>query len=96
MIQLDDLQIIYMQSLKEKIELLDKALVEKDLQKVISLFHKMAGSGKTYGFNEISELGFYAETKLKVLASNDMQDAAELINQLKFIYNKYASGLKVA
>lgn len=89
MTPLDDLQQIYMTGLQEKIQQLETALKEKSPLKLIEVFHKLAGSGKTYGFPEISTIGFEAEKRLHAQFNPD--DVKKYITDLIQIHSKYTN-----
>lgn len=55
----------YLQSLPSKIEELQGFADQGSLEEAINAFHKLKGSGKTYGFPEVSELGELCEISLK-------------------------------
>jgi len=59
----------YLQSKREDVEKLRRALAEKEYEAIHTLGHGMKGSGASYGFHEITEIG----TRLVTTAK--MQDA---------------------
>lgn len=62
----------YLQSKREDVEKLRRALAKKEYEEIHSLGHGMKGSGGSYGFHEITEIGKRLETTAK------MQDADTL------------------
>lgn len=52
-----ELRAEYLASMPEKIKQIENHWTEKDLNLLQDDFHKLKGSGKTYGIPEISELG---------------------------------------
>lgn len=60
-----ELQKEYIDSFPQKIADIQSFLKAKDLPNLINAFHKIKGSGKTYGVPEMSLLGEYYERLLK-------------------------------
>lgn len=58
---LKNLQREYVQSLPEKISDIRKQIKSGSAENLISAFHKLKGTGKTYGIPEISELAATVE-----------------------------------
>ena len=62
---LKELQLEYIQSIPEKIKEIKESLEKKDLDSLINSYHKLKGSGKTYGLDEVSILGQFFETWMR-------------------------------
>ncbi len=60
-----ELQKEYIDSFPQKISDIQSYFEAKDLPNLINAFHKIKGSGKTYGVPEMSQLGEYFESLLK-------------------------------
>jgi len=58
---LKSLQREYLASLPAKITLIEGLIQAKDQTNVRESFHKLKGTGKTYGFPEVSEVGAIVE-----------------------------------
>lgn len=58
---LKELQQEYIQSIPEKIKELKEFTQKNDLDNLINTFHKLKGSGKTYGLDEVTLLGQFFE-----------------------------------
>ena len=54
---LNELRRGYLSSLNEKLSVLKDAAATQDYAAVVRLGHQLKGSGRSYGFPEISELG---------------------------------------
>ncbi|MCB0366401.1 MAG: Hpt domain-containing protein [Bdellovibrionaceae bacterium] len=59
-----ELRTEYLDSLPAKLRDLEKSLSQEDVDCLREDFHKLKGTGKTYGFPEISELGEVVERLL--------------------------------
>ena len=62
----------YLQSKREDVEKLRKALEEREYEAIHALGHSMKGSGGSYGFHEITEIG------MRLVTTAKMQDADTL------------------
>lgn len=58
---MEELRKEYIETFPEKIEKLQTALLEQNVASIELEFHKMKGTGKTYGFEEITLLGQHME-----------------------------------
>jgi HPt (histidine-containing phosphotransfer) domain-containing protein len=58
---LADLQKQYIQGLPGKADNIEKLWAQKQIQEIETEFHKLKGTGKTYGLPEISQVGEVAE-----------------------------------
>lgn len=78
-----ELQQEYIQSFPAKIADIEAYIQVQDISNLINSFHKLKGSGKTYGIPEISELGerFEFLYKNKGLAALPFAKTAVLIIQ---------------
>lgn len=54
---LKTLQKEYLSELPERISVIDQHIKDQDIEALKEDFHKLKGTGKTYGIPEISELG---------------------------------------
>lgn len=81
----------YVQELPEKIEHIATNLKERHLEIVREDFHKLKGTGKTYGIPEISQLAEVLE-KICIEQPQDVASAVpEALNLLKEIHS-YRTG----
>lgn len=55
----------YINSLKETIKTMRSLLAEQNFNELQKIFHKLKGSGATYGFQEITDRAGEIESKLK-------------------------------
>jgi HPt (histidine-containing phosphotransfer) domain-containing protein len=62
---LKELQLEYIQGIPEKIQEIKDFSEKKDLENLLNSFHKLKGSGKTYGLPEVSTLGEFFEGWLR-------------------------------
>lgn len=62
---LKELQEEYIQTMPEKIQELKDFFTAKDEENLLNAFHKLKGSGKTYGIDEVSTLGQFFETWMR-------------------------------
>ena len=62
---LKELQLEYIQGIPEKIQELRIFCQTNDFDNLLNSFHKLKGSGKTYGLEEVSELGQFFELWLR-------------------------------
>lgn len=53
---LDNLKVDYLKALEERIELLTDLTQKKDIENLESEYHKLKGTGKTYGFPAVSDV----------------------------------------
>ena len=56
-----ELIVEFVKSLEEKLSLYENALEKKDFESLGGIGHKLAGSGGTYGFDKISDIGTQIE-----------------------------------
>lgn len=81
---LAELKAEYLQSLPVKIAKLEKLLAEEAWSDLTEEFHKLKGTGKTYGFPEISILC----EKLEVLSSSKETQKTVLFEQALLLFHK--------
>lgn len=74
---MEELKKEYIDSFPEKISELDTLLKKKDFTGLQNSFHKLKGSGKTYGIPEISILGEYFEKLI-------LKNPSESLNLIPF------------
>jgi len=60
------LQTIYIDTFPEKLATLEQYLAENDWVKIERFGHQLKGSGKAYGFSEISDLGAKIEERAEI------------------------------
>ena len=58
---LKSLQQDYINALPAKIEIIKKQVASKDVSEIRESFHKLKGTGRTYGLPEVSELAALVE-----------------------------------
>lgn len=89
----DELQKEYAASFDDKIAELENALKTLDVKKLENAFHKLAGSGKTYEMDEISDIARQCETLLKGAFQEDKIKAG--VQKLKQLFKQEKSRLKL-
>lgn len=82
---LKELQLEYIQSLPEKMMEIETHLKSQNLELLINAFHKLKGSGKTYGLEEVTILGQFFESWLRKEGTKAMPFANYAIAILKRI-----------
>lgn len=83
-----ELRVEYLQALPAKVDQLEKSLDREDIELLREDFHKLKGTGKTYGFPEISELGEVVERILIHRPQSFEQFIPEAIGLLKDIHRE--------
>ncbi|MBK8204349.1 MAG: Hpt domain-containing protein [Bdellovibrionales bacterium] len=83
-----NLRVEYLESLPSKLNELETSLRSRNLESLREDFHKLKGTGKTYGFPEISELGEMIERLLIEQPQNFDQIVPEAIEILKDIHKE--------
>ncbi|MCK6509976.1 cyclic nucleotide-binding domain-containing protein [Myxococcota bacterium] len=78
--QFDALLQRYIANLHQRVERLREALHANDLQEVRHIGHKLKGSGSSYGFDQITEIGRQMEIAGE---QNDATASAQLIDELE-------------
>ncbi len=71
--EMEDLIPEYLESIKREIDVLQKALTSKEFEKIVTMGHKLKGSGGGYGFDYISECG----SKIEQMAKDRQGDAVQ-------------------
>ena len=82
---MQELQKEYVESLPEKITEIEDNLSTKNVEDLTTSFHRLKGSGKTYGLPEISELGAIAEQICRQqphCVTSALPDALELLKDI--------------
>ena len=84
---LADLQVKYIQNIPQKLQVIKEHIEGKDFKGLREDFHKIKGTGKTYGVPEISDLGSLFE-EILILCEFDPHPewALDAHNLLKDIY----------
>ena len=80
-----ELRSLYVGYLRNEIDNFKSLLACKDLDQIRELGHRLKGSGGTYGFPQISELG---ETIQYLKDNVDWKDLEELLLQLVKLYDQ--------
>lgn len=91
-ILMKSLQEKYLKSLPATIELIEKSLATSDWASVLMEFHKLRGSGTTYGFEEVSELGYAVEKICQANPQPKKELIADAITLLKEILAQRQNG----
>lgn len=81
----EQLQKVYIQSFDEKMQELESAFANRNFEQLRALFHKIAGSGKTYGFAEISEVARAAELE----KANAADAFRKHIDRIQSLFNRF-------
>ena len=83
---LEQLRVEYVQKLPQKIEDIRKSLKENQVASIREDFHKLKGTGKTYGIPEISELSELMEGLCETHASQLPEIVPEAVSILEEIH----------
>jgi HPt (histidine-containing phosphotransfer) domain-containing protein len=82
----------YLQSKREDVEKLRRALAKKEYEAIHSLGHGMKGSGGSYGFHEITEFGKRLETTAKRQDADTLlaliEDLSRYLDSVDVYYEK--------
>jgi HPt (histidine-containing phosphotransfer) domain-containing protein len=89
---LKELQFEYIQSIPEKINEIKNSFEKKNLPALINSFHKLKGSGKTYGLDEVSTLGQFFENWLRDKGEKALPFVLNSIEILNRIYRSRGEG----
>lgn len=76
----------YVDSLPKKIQEIQTFLKEKDINSLKNAFHKLKGSGKTYGVDDISLIGQKVEEEIKKNSIEALKLIPDAISKLEKIY----------
>ena len=79
----------YLDSRTADLEALHRALAENDLSRIQDLAHKMKGTGCSYGFDEITEIGALLEAAAKA------QNTAEIDRWISSL-SDFLDGIKTS
>jgi HPt (histidine-containing phosphotransfer) domain-containing protein len=85
-----ELQSLYADYLRGEIDTFRSLLVRKDLGSIRELGHRLKGSGGSYGFHRISELG---ETIQSLQDRVEWDEVETLFHRLEEMYEQVAEGL---
>lgn len=91
---LKNLQRDYLHSLPEKISTIQAQIQEGDAVVLRTSFHKLKGTGKTYGIPEISELAAHVETICQGQPEKAAPAAREAILILRDIHSARENNLE--
>lgn len=94
--ELQKLQERYLASLPSKINALEKLLLLKDRQKLAESFHKLKGSGKTYGFSDVTEIAKLVDQHYKMNSKDYFQWAEVAIRLLQTLHKMMEGGVPVS
>ena len=95
---LKSLQCEYLADLPERIETIHAHFESQNISALVEDFHKLKGTGKTYGFPKISELGERMEALLVSAPPKGLNAVPEALAELVHIHSESSSdmGLPVA
>ena len=88
--EFEELRSLYVDYLRGEIDTFRSLLTRRDLEDIRSLGHRLKGSGGSYGFHHISELG---ETIQYLQDSTEWGDIEVLLHQLEEMYEQLAEDL---
>ncbi len=89
---LRELQVEYINSIPEKVVELRDFFANKDLENLINAFHKLKGSGKTYGLDEVTLLGQFFEMWLREKGEKALPFTLKAVEILEKIYQSRLGG----
>lgn len=89
---LRELQIEYVHSIPEKIKEIREFTTNNDLSGLINAFHKLKGSGKTYGIDEVTLLGQFFEMWLREKGEKVLPFSLKATEILQKIQNSRMEG----
>jgi HPt (histidine-containing phosphotransfer) domain-containing protein len=85
----------YMGQVREYIEAIGAALEKDDFESIRDAGHRMKGSGETFGFDAVSEMGKSIEMAAKELNTGDIknqiQNLSEYIDRVEVVYEEAES-----
>jgi HPt (histidine-containing phosphotransfer) domain-containing protein len=81
----------YLKSVPEKIENIRKAIATNSLHDLQQEFHKIKGSGKTYGFGDISIIATHIDKHCKANNPNSFTLAEKACQLLQKIYDNQSA-----
>jgi len=85
-----ELRSLYLDYLRGEIDTFRTLLTRRKLEQIKELGHRLKGSGGSYGFDHISELG---ETIQYLPDSTGWDEVETLFHQLEDMYEQMAEGL---
>ncbi len=83
---LKSLQQDYLASLPGKIQLIEQLIVNQDTDNIRESFHKLKGTGRTYGFPEVSDLAEVVEDICLQKPAAGIEAATKAVPILQSIY----------
>lgn len=89
---LKELQLEYIQGIPEKIKEIREFAAKNALDDIINSFHKLKGSGKTYGLDEVSVLGQFFEMWLREKKEKALPFSLKAAEILQRIYDSRTQG----
>ena len=85
--EIPELRSLYLDYLRGEIDTLRSLFVRKDLEGIRELGHRLKGSGGSYGFHQISELG---ETIQYLEDHTEWHEVETLFHRLEEMYQQIA------
>lgn len=92
---LDELKSDYLNKLPTRIAELKENTTKKDWLQLEELYHNLKGTGKTYGFPEVSQICEVMELFVNHKNANTEQYAQQAIEVLENLLNSYQTGQSV-
>ncbi len=80
---LAELRKTYLEALPTRVALIDKLLSEGRYSEVETEFHKLKGTGKTYGLPEVTSIGEVAERICESGSASAIESVPKALNLLK-------------
>jgi len=84
---MEELRQDYLKSLPQKLDCIQECLDKKRLQELQREFHKLKGTGKTYGMQELSQIGEAFEFLCEKKKEDAFEWTPEAISLIKEILN---------
>lgn len=85
---MEELRKEYLESLPSRIQEIQTKSEQNKVQEVLEHFHKLKGTGKTYGIPEISELGEVMERICRELPAQANQHVPDAVTLLRTIHQE--------
>ncbi len=79
----------YLDTIPQKIAEIESYLTKKDVESLLNVFHKLKGSGKTYGVDDISVIGQKVEDEIIKNSKIALKLIPDAISTLKEIYENH-------
>ena len=89
---LKSLQREYLASIPEKIQIIEMQIAKQDAANLRESFHKLKGTGRTYGLPEVSELGALVEQICLEHPVNSFKAGTIAIGILRDVHNARSAG----